>query len=441
MRLLDYFDRIANHLRNYREVDLIIDNGNAKVKDEKASIHADALEERKQESFSLEKIKVVGEEAKTSLLQTIEALFGHIIQGLAYALSEEDGRRQVFLFTIAATLLVFSVSIGKEAIELLFAVLMRSLSMPRLVREWGRNSSQCGEEPKSMLSNIVLQEVDMKHVEDLCYITRIGRKRKAPLRNILLHGSTGTGKSLTARAIAEASNLPYAIMSGADIAPLGRLGPSELQRVLTWASSRKHGGVLIVDEAESALGKRLRRTDTSAANQDKDIAAHDASSTARDALNVFLSMTGDTGGNMMLILTTSNPSALDEAVLDRCDDVVCCSMPSRKERWGIIDTELKIRFQRRRTEERHYPLLRWFFRSRKILQYDGDFDIKIATHKLSEDKMTDGFSGRELSKIIRAVETAVYGSEGCTLTSELWDQVIVEMCDSIKAKKALKQWR
>ncbi len=51
--------------------------------------------------------------------------------------------------------------------------------------------------------------------------------------------------------------------------------------------------------------------------------------------------------------------------------------------------------------------------------------------------MTHGFSGRELASIIRAVVAAVYGSEQCLLTEELWNKAVDEMCHSIKAKKKM----
>jgi ATPase family AAA domain-containing protein 3A/B len=406
----------------------------------KHRIDAETKEERKQEHFSLEKIKVAGEEASKSMLEMIETLFTHLIQGLGYIVSEEDGRHQAFMFVAAASILALSISMSKEAIELIFYLLIRSLSMPRLVREWGRasdNGFYRRQIKSNLLKDVVLREKDKKQIEDICNIVDIGRKRNAPLRNILLHGSVGTGKSITARAIAEASNLPYAIMSGADIAPLGHQGPSELRRLLAWASGKKNGGILVIDEAESALGKRLRETDASSKANEKESQANDASSSARDALNIFLGMTGETGGKLMLILTTSNPSALDSAVLDRCDHVICCSMPSSEERKEIIKRELEKRFKKQPLQCKGFGVRKLIMKPKEILSYGDDFDLSNATNHLSDDKMTGGFSGRELSTIIRALETAAY-SDRCVLTMEIFNRVESEICSSIRTKKALK---
>ena len=43
----------------------------------------------------------------------------------------------------------------------------------------------------------------------------------APLRNFLFYGPPGTGKTLFAKKLALNSGLDYAIMTGADVAPLG----------------------------------------------------------------------------------------------------------------------------------------------------------------------------------------------------------------------------
>lgn len=39
-------------------------------------------------------------------------------------------------------------------------------------------------------------------------------------------------------------------------------------------------------------------------------------------------------------------------------------------------------------------------------------------------KSTEGFSGRELAKLLASVQAAVYGSTNTTLTRELWQKVV-----------------
>ena len=63
------------------------------------------------------------------------------------------------------------------------------------------------------------------------------------------------------------------------------------------------------------------------------------------------------------------------------------------------------------------------------------FNIKNALKNLSKDSATQGFSGRELCKIIRAVETAVFLNGKDSLDIDIWNQVINDLCSSIKSKK------
>lgn len=419
-----------------RELRRIVDEADSEAKQARKRINAETVEERKQEKFSLEKIKLAGEEASKSVLEMIETLFHQILRGLSYIISNEDGRYQAFMFVFSASLLALSIFMSREAVGLIFYLIKKSMTSPRLLRERGRAHNKtidmCPVDSQAL--DVVLQENNMKQVIDICNIVRLGSKRNAPQRYILLHGRSGTGKSMTARAIATASNLPYAIMSGADIAPLQHLGPSEFSRVL--CNCKKSGSVLIIDEAESALGKRLRDKKCLSTTDNHSESTYGASS-SRDALNVFLSMTGETGGNMMLILTTSNPSALDEAVLDRCDHIIECSMPTMQERKELANRELNRRFQLSPVGSQRHSVHNWYKRRNKVLYYGHDFDINVATEQLSSDEMTFGFSGRELSSIIRAVQTAAY-SDRCILTKGLWNKVVHNMCASVKAKRALK---
>lgn len=49
-------------------------------------------------------------------------------------------------------------------------------------------------------------------------------------RNILMHGPPGTGKTLFAKKLAQHSGLDYAIMTGGDVAPMGRDGVTAVHK-------------------------------------------------------------------------------------------------------------------------------------------------------------------------------------------------------------------
>jgi ATPase family AAA domain-containing protein 3A/B len=426
-----------------REINHLYRDAHGDALTEIALIHANAEEERKNEMYSLESIRLIGEEARKTMLKMIEVIFGHVIYSFCYILIEQDGRRQMLMAIIALSITVFTVIMSKELINVIFNVMIRSIAKPRLVREWGYTPLNFRSNTKTnLLSEIVLPQEEKERINKLYdSISFRDRRRRAPLRNLLIYGQAGTGKSMIARGIAEgAYGMPFAIMSGADVAPLENLGPCELGSVLSWANSQRNGGIIIIDEAESALGKRVRQQ-----KQSTDDNKHKkALATARDALNVFLTLTGDTSGKAMIILTTSSPDSLDEAVLDRCDEMIHCRLPNENERKDILTQELVKRFFKVTTKDTtqfrsFLPYLQ--NRQPRSLQIEKSFNVHHAIERISKDDMTFGFSGRELSKMIRAVESTVYSSDKNLLTNDIWNQVVNTTCVSIKNKKKLKATR
>lgn len=436
----EHLSKSDNHLYSkcfvvnmYRELDVLERNTEADIIYEQSRIKAEALEEREQESFSIHKIRILGEEAKKSLVNMIAVISDHILNGVTFIVSTNEGRNQVLFYVLAMTLLAFIISSAKEGISFLFWVLLQSLSMPRLVREWGKGKF-------SNNSSVILRPEDMRKLEDTIQLLQNRKKTNAPLRNILIHGAAGTGKSLVARLISESTcGLPYAIMSGADIAPLGSIGASELRKVITWTAKQKYGGILVIDEAECALGKRIRRGATSIHENGADeIDKRNASSYARDVLNMFLSLTGGLSGKLMLIITTSNPSAIDEAILDRCDDMIFCSIPGYQERKQILLKEIESRFSlNQKIQER--KLISKLFEKAPRTAIDTEFNIEDAVAELSSDNLSKGMTGRDLSSIIRSVHCAVYSSDEPFLSKNIWERATKEIVASIQTSKSLKK--
>ena len=68
-----------------------------------------------------------------------------------------------------------------------------------------------------------------------------------------------------------------------------------------------------------------------------------------------------------------------------------------------------------------------------------NFDPIGAISRLSEDEMTRGFSGRELVKIIRAVEAEVYCTEMCSLNYLIWAKVTTRLCTTIRESHVMKK--
>ena len=71
--------------------------------------------------------------------------------------------------------------------------------------------------------------------------------------------------------------MDYAILTGGDVAPLGKDAVTEIHKVFDWAQSSRKGVLLFVDEAEAFLRRRAPGV---------------MSEDLRNALNAFLFRTG-----------------------------------------------------------------------------------------------------------------------------------------------------
>ena len=211
-----------------------------------------------------------------------------------------------------------------------------------------------------------------------------------------------------------------------------------MRRLLTWASKRRRGGIIVIDEAESALGSRSKTKPSADKKSSVGAKSEDLSSGySRDCLNVLLSMTGSFG-NIMLILTTSNPSELDEAVLDRMDEIIRLPLPSEKERHTLLQKQFLRQFKSVEENVASNILLS-LHRPRTQACFDIDFDVDRCISALAADTQTKGFSGRELEKIIQGVLYKTYASDRGILSAALWKKETEKLMRATSAKQLLKK--
>jgi len=113
------------------------------------------------------------------------------------------------------------------------------------------------QQESKMFKDIILNQALKSELHTVAYSLINKKKNMAPFRNFLFYGPPGTGKTLFAKLLAFNSNMDYAIMTGADISPLGPNVVSELNKVFDWANqSSSRGMLLFVDEADAFLRKR-----------------------------------------------------------------------------------------------------------------------------------------------------------------------------------------
>ncbi len=147
-------------------------------------------------------------------------------------------------------------------------------------------------------------------------------------RGLLLHGPTGTGKSLIARTLAETLSCDFRRLSLADIKQ-EHLGASGKRVREIWDHARAHRpSVIFIDECEGVFGRRgAAETDVIAA----------------DVVGAFLPEWDgiEQTSGIMVIGATNKRSMLDDAILSRFGWEVEVPLSAAPERRNILEQELK----------------------------------------------------------------------------------------------------
>ncbi|XP_067573747.1 ATPase family AAA domain-containing protein 3 isoform X2 [Pseudorca crassidens] len=261
--------------------------------------------------------------------------------------------------------------------------------------------------PQDALEGIVLSPSLEARVRDIAIATRNTRKNRSVYRNILMYGPPGTGKTLFAKKLALHSGMDYAIMTGGDVAPMGRDGVTAMHKVFDWANTSRRGLLLFVDEADAFLRKR---------------ATEKISEDLRATLNAFLHRTGQHSSKFMLVLATNQPEQLDWAINDRIGEMVGFELPRREARERLVRLYFDEYVLKPATEGKQRL---------KLAQFDyGKKCSEIA-------QLTEGMSGREISQLAVAWQAMAYASEDGVLTEAMMD---ARVQDAIQQHKQKMQW-
>jgi len=167
--------------------------------------------------------------------------------------------------------------------------------------------------------------------------------------------------------------------------------------------------ILFIDEADAFLRNR------------SDL---DMSEEMRHTINSFLYRTGSPSDKVIVVMATNTPEQLDAAVHDRIDEVVNFALPSQPERQTMLyhylvqycqppeTTTEKLKFLYR------YP--RSIFTGKKLIRMEGISHDEI--ERISRE--TEGFSGREIMKMVVAWHDAAFTTAELTLTPQILDRVL-----------------
>lgn len=365
-----------------------------------AELKGKAQIERDNRDIHLEQIKLKAQEHRQTLMEGIKTA-GNVL-GTGYQALVDDPNK-IVLTAGGLTLIALGVYTAKQSTLLAGKYIEARLGKPSLVRETSRFTildafkhpvktiKQLRNSGQDSLQGVVLEPNLEMRLREIAVSTKNTKANKGLFRNLLMHGPPGTGKTLFAKKLAMHSGMDYAILTGGDVAPMGREGVSAIHKVFDWSSTSRRGLLLFVDEADAFLRKR---------------ANEQISEDLRASLNAFLYRTGEQSNRFMLVLASNQPEQFDYAINDRLDEIVSFSLPGTEERKRMIY---------------HYfdKYLLKAGNGAKQIKLDS-FDFVKKCEELAAK--TEGFSGREISKLIVSCQAGAYASEDGLLTENIIEQ-------------------
>jgi|TARA_R110002110_G_scaffold37055_4_gene122790 SpoVK/Ycf46/Vps4 family AAA+-type ATPase len=234
------------------------------------------------------------------------------------------------------------------------------------------------KQPRFKLSDVVLGSGLVERMSD---VLRQQRKRewlrehgKTPSRRLLFVGPPGSGKTMSAEALAGELNVPLFVIR-LETLITQFMGQTAAKLRLVFDETAKHRGVYLFDEFDAVGGRRVATNDVAE---------------MRRVLNSFLQfMEEENTTDSLIVCSTNHPSLLDGALLRRYDQVLEFDAPSSQQIKSIIKRNLK---------PMKAPRLAW-------------------------NKIVEAADGLSQSEIVRAVDdcvkTAILDERNVISTSEL----------------------
>ncbi|KAG5308461.1 ATAD3 protein, partial [Acromyrmex insinuator] len=382
-----------------------------------AELRAKAKVDRENQDLNLEQIRLKASEKRITVLESIKTA-GSVLGSGAKALLEDWDK--ILAAAGGLSLVAFGIYTAKGSTSVATRYIESRLGKPSLVRETSRftfldtvrHPIQAVKKLKTKqtdaLSGVILAPKLEERLRDVAIATKNTKYNRGMYRNILMHGPPGTGKTMFAKKLAEHSGMDYAIVTGGDLAPLGRDGVTAIHKVFDWALTSRKGLLLFIDEADAFLRKR---------------SSEHISEDLRAMLNAFLYRTGEQSNKFMLVLASNTPEQFDWAVNDRLDEMVEFRFPGREERERLV----RLYFDK--------FVLQPAIEGNKRLKI-AQFDYSSLCSKMAD--LTEGMSGRELAKLGVTWQAAAYASEDGVLT----EKMVMDRClEAIKQHKQKVQWQ
>eukprot|EP00519_Triparma_laevis_P013417 CAMPEP_0182490716 /NCGR_PEP_ID=MMETSP1321-20130603/470_1 /TAXON_ID=91990 /ORGANISM="Bolidomonas sp., Strain RCC1657" /LENGTH=734 /DNA_ID=CAMNT_0024692941 /DNA_START=28 /DNA_END=2229 /DNA_ORIENTATION=+ len=416
-----------------------------KAETARAEALAKAEAERMNEDVTLRLMKAEAEQARIRNVAAVKEGFEWLGKGFSEFLNNP---RDVLIMVGYFAACMAGVYLAKEMAIFVRVVMESMLGKPKLVRETTKKSwfislfirfweaitrlagigVMSGEAVlkycEEVFDDVILEGELKSRVVGLAMSAKKAREYDAPHRHVLFYGPPGTGKTMVAKKLAECVGMDYALMSGGDVGPLGSDGVTQIHSLFRWAKTSNKGVLLFIDEAEAFLGSRSEAK---------------MSESAHNALNALLYNTGGERKDFMLVLATNRAEDLDAAVLDRCDESLFFGLPEKPGREKLLELYFRKYVIEAVSELAANAGILSKLGLAKNLAEGIEVEeeaTKMGWAKDSADK-TKGFSGRELAKVMIAVQGVLYGSENGKIGVQEINKVVRQKVTEHAEKKRM----
>ncbi len=202
--------------------------------------------------------------------------------------------------------------------------------------------------PSRRLSDMVLSkplhEALQRVLKEQLHLSKLRSHGLYPRRKLLLVGPSGTGKTMTAAALAGELGIPLFVVR-LDVLITKFMGETaaKLRQVFDAVSSTR--GVYFFDEFDAIGSQRGMANDVGE---------------IRRILNSFLLMIEQDDSNSVIAAATNHPDILDEALFRRFDDVVEYHVPSCEEIQALLRMRLTHHLKSPKSYCRSFVRSFWF---------------------------------------------------------------------------------
>lgn len=182
--------------------------------------------------------------------------------------------------------------------------------------------------PRSRLSDMVLDNniEDSLHriIKEQRFIGKIKEHGLSPRRKLLLVGPPGTGKTMTASALAGELGVPlFSVRLDSLITKFMGETAAKLRQIFDAIQNVR--GIYFFDEFDAIGSQRGQANDVGE---------------IRRVLNSFLQMLENDESNSVIIAATNHPEALDYALFRRFDDMIQYGLPNEEQITSILKSRL-----------------------------------------------------------------------------------------------------